>query len=95
MELRQIGLARVVDQGELVAWKRAAARAGADVVRPVGEEDVEVLGRADAVEDLDAGLRPVDRAHRQERLLVEQAGSNQRPARRAAHVNPAIALRYE
>src|SRR5258706_15141017 len=51
------GLDRVavlVGDLDLVAGHRLAAGAVAHVVRPVGDEDVEHLGRADAVEDVGA-----------------------------------------
>ena len=48
-------VAVVVDDARLVARHRPAGRAGADRVLGRADEDVQHLGRADAVEDLDAG----------------------------------------
>ena len=43
-------------QLDLVARHRPAGRAVAHLVRAVGEEDVQHLGRADAVDDVDAEM---------------------------------------
>ena len=43
-------------QFDLVARHRPAGRAVAHLVRAVGEEDVQHLGRADAVDDVDAEM---------------------------------------
>ena len=48
-------LAVVVEHGRFVAGHRLAGGAGADVVAAGGDEDVHHLGRADAVDDGDAG----------------------------------------
>ena len=47
-------LAVVADDAQLVAGHRLAGGAVAHVAGPVGQEDVQHLGRADAVEDVDA-----------------------------------------
>ena len=49
-------VAVIVEDAQLVARHRLAGAAVADVVRPVRQEDVQHLGRADAVEDVAAGL---------------------------------------
>ena len=43
-------------QLDVVARHRPAGRAVAHLVRPVGDEDVQHLGRADAVDDVDAEM---------------------------------------
>jgi len=43
-----------VDDAALVPRHRTAAASGADIARPIRDEDVEILGRADAIDDLDA-----------------------------------------
>ena len=59
-QLAQLALlhfaALLVDQFQLVARHRLAGGAVAEFARPVGKEDVQHLGRADAVEDIDTGL---------------------------------------
>jgi hypothetical protein len=56
---RRHGLPRLVHEPEIVAGDGAAGRPRGALARPVGEEDVADLGRADAVQDLRAGaLQP-------------------------------------
>src|SRR5882757_11004611 len=62
-------VAVLVHQAQLVARHRFARGAVAQVARPVGEEDVEHLGRSDSVQDLKPGpLLPPLRDLRRERL---------------------------
>ena len=56
MRARAAVLARVVDDSQLIAGYGLAAGAVADRAGPVREEDVQHLGRADPVEDLDAEM---------------------------------------
>src|SRR5438094_51438 len=69
-------VALVVDQPHLVSRHRLAGRAIPYFARTVGEEDVQHLGRADAVEDLDAGaLGPAPADVRWQRFACRGADS--------------------
>ena len=75
----------IVDQTDVVAWHRPAAAAVFHVAGTVGEEDVQHLGRAEPVEDVDAiAFRPAPPHVRRQRLAGRDAAS-QRELRAHRH----------
>ena len=47
----------LAEHAQVVAWHRDPGRARLDLARPVGQEDVQHLGHADPVQDVDAEMR--------------------------------------
>ena len=77
----------VVDDPRLVAGRPAGrCVAGCHVVEPVGDEDVQHLGRADAVEDRLAGLlRPFLEDRRRQRLAGRHRDAQRRQVGALVH----------